>query len=69
MHYCFQIPIVHSTNEPKDKLPINRFNLSNDKFYDSHYTGRLVRVRQTLGQLVVQHATPALKLHPQLVWI
>ncbi|CDS07510.1 hypothetical protein LRAMOSA01459 [Lichtheimia ramosa] len=61
-----KIPIVHSTNEPKDKLPINRFNLSNDKFYDSHYTGRLVRVRQTLGQLVVQHATPALKLHPQL---
>ena len=53
--------------EPQNKLPISRFNLSNDKFYESHYTGRLVRVRQTLGELVVQHALPALKLHPVLV--
>ncbi|KAI8149894.1 hypothetical protein BJV82DRAFT_585138 [Fennellomyces sp. T-0311] len=59
-----KIPIIYSTDEPHNKLPLNRFNLSNDKFYDSHYTGRLVRVRQTFGQLVVQHALPALKLHP-----
>ncbi|ORZ03870.1 hypothetical protein BCR43DRAFT_451500 [Syncephalastrum racemosum] len=62
-----KIPIIYSTDdEPHNKLPLNRFNLSNDKFYDSHYTGRLVRVRQTFGQLVVQHALPALRLHPQL---
>ncbi|KAI9488428.1 hypothetical protein BDB00DRAFT_848017 [Zychaea mexicana] len=61
-----KIPIIYSTDEPHNKLPLNRFNLSNDKFYDSHYTGRLVRVRQTFGQLVVQHALPALKLHPAL---
>ncbi|KAI9260469.1 hypothetical protein BDA99DRAFT_439458 [Phascolomyces articulosus] len=61
-----KIPIIYSTEESNNKLPLNRFNLSNDKFYDSHYTGRLVRVRQTFGQLVVQHALPALKLHPSL---
>ncbi|KAI7847879.1 hypothetical protein BDC45DRAFT_451157 [Circinella umbellata] len=60
-----KIPIIY-TEESNNKLPLNRFNLSNDKFYDSHYTGRLVRVRQTFGQLVVQHALPALKLHPSL---
>lgn len=62
-----KIPMIVSTDEPQNKLPISRFNLSNDKFYESHYTGRLVRVRQTLGELVVQHALPALKLHPVLV--
>ncbi|KAI9322728.1 hypothetical protein BX666DRAFT_1897909 [Dichotomocladium elegans] len=61
-----KIPIIYSVDEPHNKLPPNRFNLSNDKFYESHYTGRLVRVRQTFGQLVVQHALPALKLHPAL---
>ncbi|KAI7885524.1 hypothetical protein K492DRAFT_141626 [Lichtheimia hyalospora FSU 10163] len=61
-----KIPMIVSTDEPQNKLPISRFNLSNDKFYESHYTGRLVRVRQTLGELVVQHALPALKLHPVL---
>ncbi|KAI9320110.1 hypothetical protein BX666DRAFT_1919330 [Dichotomocladium elegans] len=61
-----KIPIIYSVDDQQNKLPVSRFNLSNDKFYDSHYTGRLVRVRQTLGQLVVHHALPALKLHPAL---
>ncbi|KAI8096715.1 uncharacterized protein BX664DRAFT_377911 [Halteromyces radiatus] len=62
-----KIPIIYNTDtEPHSKLPLNRFNLSNDKFYDSLYIGRLVRVRQTLGELVVSHALPALKLHPAL---
>ncbi|KAI8371514.1 uncharacterized protein BYT42DRAFT_580545 [Radiomyces spectabilis] len=60
-----KIPIIYPVDtEPHSKLPLNRFNLSNDKYYESHYTGRLVRVRQTLGQLVVQHSLPALRLHP-----
>ncbi|KAI8978641.1 hypothetical protein BDB01DRAFT_907483 [Pilobolus umbonatus] len=61
-----KIQIYHTETEPHNKLPLNRFNLSNDKFYESHLAGRLVRVRQTFGQLVVQHALPALKLHPAL---
>ncbi|CAO3590885.1 unnamed protein product [Absidia cylindrospora] len=62
-----KMPIQYNVDtEPHSKLPLNRFNLSNDKFYDSHYIGQLVRVRQTLGELVVSHALPALKLHPVL---
>ncbi|GAA5807742.1 hypothetical protein MFLAVUS_001118 [Mucor flavus] len=61
-----KIQIYHTDTEPHNKLPLNRFNLSNDKFYESHLAGRLVRVRQTFGQLVVQHSLPALKLHPSL---
>lgn len=61
-----KIQIYHTDTEPHNKLPLNRFNLSNDKHYESHLAGRLIRVRQTFGQLVVQHALPALKLHPQL---
>lgn len=65
---AMKIPIIYSTDsDAQSKLPLNKFNLSNDKFYDSHYTGRLVRVRQTFGQLVVHHALPALKLHPAFV--
>ncbi|KAI8335611.1 hypothetical protein BD560DRAFT_451101 [Blakeslea trispora] len=61
-----KIQIFHTETEPHNKLPLNRFNLSNDKHYESHLAGRLIRVRQTFGQLVVQHALPALKLHPAL---
>lgn len=61
-----KIQIYYTESEPHDKLPLNRFNLSNDKHYETHLTGRLVRVRQTFGQLVVQHALPALRLHPTL---
>ncbi|OAD71222.1 hypothetical protein PHYBLDRAFT_126021 [Phycomyces blakesleeanus NRRL 1555(-)] len=61
------IPIVYNTEpEPHSKLPLNPFNLSNDRHYEMHLAGRLVRVRQTLGELIVQHALPASKLHPAL---
>ncbi|KAI7866594.1 hypothetical protein BDF14DRAFT_1810449 [Spinellus fusiger] len=62
-----KIPIVYNTEpEPHSKLPLNPFNLSNDRHYEMHLAGRLVRVRQTLGELIVQHALPASKLHPAL---
>ncbi|KAI9273576.1 hypothetical protein BY458DRAFT_473908 [Sporodiniella umbellata] len=61
-----KIQIYQTETEPHNKLPLNRFNLSNDKHYEAHLAGRLVRVRQTFGQLVVQHALAALKLHPSL---
>jgi transcription initiation factor TFIID subunit 1 len=37
-------------------------NLSNDKFYEVSREARLQRVRQTFGQLIVQHTIPAIKL-------
>ncbi|KAF9917575.1 hypothetical protein BX616_000573 [Lobosporangium transversale] len=59
--------VVTKTNDPSEeethrKLQIDRFNLSNDRFYEAHKEGRFHRVRQTFGQLVVQHALPAVKL-------
>ncbi|KAG0305411.1 hypothetical protein BGZ98_004180 [Dissophora globulifera] len=59
--------LVTNTNDPSEaethrKLQIDRFNLSNDRFYEIHKEGRFHRVRQTFGQLVVQHALPAVKL-------
>lgn len=53
--------------EPARKVSLSRFNLANDRYYDTQYTGKLVRVRQTFGQLVVQHSLPALKLQPPFV--
>ena len=44
-------------NQPRDK-----FNLSNDQYYELSKDGPRHRVRQTFGQLVVQHAYPAQKL-------
>ncbi|KAL5533957.1 hypothetical protein ACEPAG_417 [Sanghuangporus baumii] len=45
------------SNQPRDK-----FNLSNDQYYEVSKDGARHRVRQTFGQLVVQHAYPAQKL-------
>ncbi|KAI5121146.1 hypothetical protein M0805_007144 [Coniferiporia weirii] len=42
--------------------PRDRFNLSNDHYYEVSKDGARHRVRQTFGQLVVQHAYPAQKL-------
>jgi hypothetical protein len=39
----------------------DKFNLSNDQFYDVSKDGRH-RVRQTFGDLVVEHAYPSQKL-------
>ncbi|TFY75997.1 hypothetical protein EWM64_g8012, partial [Hericium alpestre] len=43
----------------------DKFNLSNDHFYEVAKDGRH-RIRQTFGQLIVEHAYPAQKL--QLPW-
>ncbi|KAF8640571.1 hypothetical protein AX17_000233 [Amanita inopinata Kibby_2008] len=40
----------------------DKFNLSNDHFYEVTKDGGRHRVRQTFGQLVVEHAYPAQKL-------
>jgi transcription initiation factor TFIID subunit 1, fungi type len=40
----------------------DKFNLSNDQFYDMSKDGGRHRVRQTFGQLTVEHAYPAQKL-------
>ncbi|KIK07513.1 hypothetical protein K443DRAFT_129177 [Laccaria amethystina LaAM-08-1] len=40
----------------------DKFNLSNDQFYEVAKEGGRHRVRQTFGQLVVEHAYPAQKL-------
>jgi len=40
----------------------DKFNLSNDQFYEVSKEGGRHRVRQTFGQLVVEHAYPAQKL-------
>ena len=49
---------------PKDK-----FNISNDQYYEVAKDGGRHRVRQTFGQLVVQHAYPAQKLQLPFVRI
>ncbi|OCH96444.1 atypical/TAF1 protein kinase [Obba rivulosa] len=45
-----------------DNVPKDRFNLSNDQFYEVSKEGGRHRVRQTFGQLIVEHAYPAQKL-------
>lgn len=40
----------------------DKFNLSNDHYYEVAKDGGRHRVRQTFGQLVVEHAYPAQKL-------
>ncbi|KAL9938832.1 hypothetical protein V8E36_002551 [Tilletia maclaganii] len=54
------VPILsHRAGRPPVEL--DPFNLSNDRFYEVSREQRQ-RVRQTLGQLEVQHAWPAIKL-------
>ncbi|KDQ63334.1 hypothetical protein JAAARDRAFT_29354 [Jaapia argillacea MUCL 33604] len=45
-----------------DHVPKDKFNLSNDQYYEIIKEGRGHRIRQTFGQLVVEHAYPAQKL-------
>ncbi|CAL1694154.1 unnamed protein product [Somion occarium] len=45
-----------------DATPKDRFNISNDQYYEVQKEGGRHRVRQTFGQLVVEHAYPAQKL-------
>ncbi|KAJ2226702.1 hypothetical protein H4R99_004645 [Coemansia sp. RSA 1722] len=43
---------------------VDRFNLSNDHFYEALQGGQTHRVRQTFGQLIVAHSLPSLRLQP-----
>ncbi|TCD62848.1 hypothetical protein EIP91_006329 [Steccherinum ochraceum] len=59
---------AHDTVRPNKRLrtiataPKDKFNLSNDQFYEVSKDGGRHRVRQTFGQLSVEHAYPAQKL-------
>ncbi|KAJ2838347.1 hypothetical protein J3B01_001472 [Coemansia erecta] len=43
---------------------VDRFNLSNDHFYEALQEGKVHRVRQTFGQLIIAHSLPSLRLQP-----
>ncbi|RKP21282.1 hypothetical protein ROZALSC1DRAFT_27300, partial [Rozella allomycis CSF55] len=45
------------------KGSLDKFNLSNDRYYETKTKGR---IRHTFGQSIVQHSYPALKLLPAL---
>ncbi|KAI0224391.1 hypothetical protein L0F63_007255 [Massospora cicadina] len=53
------ITLLTERDPLRDQL--DKFNLSNDLYYEALLTGK-VRVRQTFGQIVVQHAAVALRL-------
>ena len=65
-HHC--PPFTVETVRPRKRLRTDpgqirdKFNLSNDHFYEVAKEGGRHRVRQTFGQLVVEHAYPAQKL-------
>lgn len=63
----FNVPVAQEFR-PRKRLRLDnaqvkdKFNLSNDQFYDVSKDGSRHRVRQTFGDLVVEHAYPAQKL-------
>ena len=60
----FEAETVRLRKRPRtDMGPVrDKFNISNDHFYEVAKEGGRHRVRQTFGQLVVEHAYPAQKL-------
>jgi len=68
LHGSHSKTIVVETVRPRKRLRMDagqirdKFNLSNDQFYEVSKEGGRHRVRQTFGQLVVEHAYPAQKL-------
>ena len=62
------MPTLAETVRPRKRLRTDagqardKFNLSNDHFYEVSKEGGRHRVRQTFGQLIVEHAYPAQKL-------
>ncbi|KAI8816414.1 uncharacterized protein EV422DRAFT_581472 [Fimicolochytrium jonesii] len=44
---------------------LKRFNISHDRYYENETAVGADRVRQTYGPATLQHALPAIKLHPQ----
>ncbi|RKP35643.1 hypothetical protein BJ085DRAFT_328, partial [Dimargaris cristalligena] len=61
-----QMAVADEAEHRKQAQKIDKFNLSNDFFYAALQEGKVQRVRQTFGQLDVQHAVPAQKLQPPL---
>lgn len=73
-HRCHILPVlwIQSAVQPSEaeinmRLGLDRFNLANDRFYEAHAGAKMHRVRQTFGQLIVQHSLPALKLQTPFV--
>ncbi|KAJ1982768.1 hypothetical protein H4R35_000127 [Dimargaris xerosporica] len=61
-----QMAVADEAEHRKQVQRIDKFNLSNDFFYAALQEGKVQRVRQTFGQLDLQHSIPALKLQPPL---
>jgi hypothetical protein len=74
-NFSFLIRTSAETVRPRKRLRMDggqirdKFNLSNDHFYEVSKEGGRHRVRQTFGQLVVEHAYPAQKLQLPFVSI
>ncbi|KAI9143607.1 hypothetical protein BKA69DRAFT_1060407 [Paraphysoderma sedebokerense] len=45
-----------------ENVDFDRFNLSNDNYYDHVYADKATTVSKTLGSLALQHAVPAVRL-------
>ncbi|KAJ1921004.1 hypothetical protein IWQ60_006856 [Tieghemiomyces parasiticus] len=61
-----QLAVADEAEHRKQLQRIDKFNLSNDFFYAALQEGKVQRVRQTFGQLDLQHAVPAQLLQPPL---
>lgn len=73
-HFACLFPISTDAGRPKKRMrtdlqPKDRFNVSNDQYYEVSKDGGRHRVRQTFGTLVVEHAYPAQKLQLPFVRI
>ncbi|KAI9505260.1 hypothetical protein GGI25_002171 [Coemansia spiralis] len=70
MHMLFEdvnsIKESHAREAERQRLldGVDRFNLSNDHFYEALQEGKVHRVRQTFGQLIIAHSLPSLRLQP-----
>ncbi|KAI9292563.1 hypothetical protein K502DRAFT_351869 [Neoconidiobolus thromboides FSU 785] len=49
-------------NVARDQL--DKFNLSNDLYYEAIKSGKAQKIRQTFGQIIIQHAGVAQRLQP-----
>jgi transcription initiation factor TFIID subunit 1 len=53
---------LRSAAADKQSLTLDKFNLSNDRYYEIHKTAKSGLVRQEFGKASVQHSLPALRL-------
>lgn len=76
----FKLILLHlipigASGPPRKKRQLQRvrhvgiFDLSGDRFYEVRKDGRLRRIRQTFGNLVIRHSLPAVKLQSPFVSI